>query len=581
MCGFVGAVSLESARRVNDKLVQDVRAGVGAIGYRGPDASCVVSNESYVLGHCRLSIIGLGAAGHQPAVAADGAALVFNGEIYNFRTLADKYALGRRGDITSDTQVLFTLLQTHGERVIAELDGMFAFAYRDRSGRVLLARDRFGIKPLYYFIDNGMLHFSSERRGFQGKTLPVDMESVQAYLRSGSYPAGEGRTFFADVSQVEAGQICLFSLNAKNPECRSYISPLNSVVPDGAGDNVAGMLERIRDKISVSDVPICFSLSGGVDSCLGLATFARGPGRTGEQIQAITCRPFSAEFSEEAAATSTAEKLGVRLHVCEPPEMRSEEMILEHLRRLTGVLEAPVRSPGIFMQEAVYRHARQLGFKVIIDGEGADDLMGAYYGSMSSTLIDVWRERGALYGSREAHQLAQRSGMRLSRLMAKCAYQYVLQRTSFGNTRRQEPFRSSEINDLVTRASLPTLVHWGDRLSMRYSVEARPFYLFQEFLDWSKGLRASEALVGGYNKWPLRAILANHYGLSDVAFNTRKYGYSTTADAFSGVARIPSADPAWRDFVVETFAGKRAVKRARVDFRALGVYLFLKDYGAL
>ena len=105
----------------------------------------------------------------------------------------------------------------------------------------------------------------------------------------------------------------------------------------------------------------------------------------------------------------------------------------------------------------------------------------------------------------------------------------VFKQTTMGGTKGLS-MREAEINDLVVRSSLPTLLHWGDRLSMRYSIEARPFYLFQEFRDWSNRLPASEALKDGYNKWPLRKALVKRKDFDAIAYDTRKFGYSTTSD---------------------------------------------------
>jgi asparagine synthase (glutamine-hydrolysing) len=578
MCGFVGAVALQSGKLIDDSVVQQVQRGLDAIGHRGPDDSAIVQNEYYALGHRRLSIIGLGEAGRQPVVGLDSNVLVFNGEIYNYKELAAKYALDTVVDTSSDTQVLFALLKAQGEKVIGEFDGMFAFAFINRHGELLLARDRFGVKPLYYTLENGILRFASELRGLNETPKRLNTPVIHSYLKTGFYPTGEGKTFFTNIFQVEAGETLAFSRGASYPQRGTFSSTSTTSLSGDADKDLMAILERIRSKISVSDVPICFSLSGGVDSSLGLATFASSAAHQKGQMHAISCRPFSAEFSEEALAIHTAKALDVQLHVCSPPQMHSDDEAYEHLQRLTSVIEAPVRSPGVFMQEAVYRHARELGFKVIIDGEGADDLMGAYYGSISSTLTEMARERGNVYAAMQAKRLCQRTGMHWQKLLAKSALQSFHRRTSSGSAANSVSMKTSEIQDLAFHSSLPTLVQWGDRLSMHYSVEARPFYLFQEFLDWSTQLAPSMALSDGYNKWPMRKALASRYGLSDVAYNAKKFGYSTTGETFSSLIRLPLTDSTWRDFLSEapaTLADKKS------DFRHLGAYVFFKSYGAI
>lgn len=578
MCGFVGALLLQAAQKTTAQLAAQVRKAVVAIGHRGPDDSHVVEHDRYVLGHVRLSIIGLGHEGQQPVVDGDGTALVFNGEIYNYKELAVRYGVAGGSNATSDTQVLYALLRAYGEGIVRELDGMFAFVYRERGGRVLLARDRFGIKPLFYAVRNGVLLVASELRGLPGMVLQPDRDVLRGYVRTGFYPTGANATFFTDVKQVEAGTVVSYVPNATAAVEASYVTGIDLGDAPRPTAELETVLERIRDKISVSDVPICFSLSGGVDSTLGLATFAHWNGRGREEIHAITSSPFSSEFSEVETAKATAAKLGVRLHVCTPPSIATESEALAHLQRLTDVLEAPVRSAGVFMQESVYRHARQLGFKVIIDGEGADDLMGAYYGNLASTLAQIGWESGMAAAYREARRLAERSGLRWTRLLAKTTLLALRKSTSLGGPADGRSMRVAEINDLVGRSSLPTLVHWGDRLSMRYSIEARPFYLFQEFRDWSNELPATEALQDGYNKWPLRKNLAQRHDLPGVAFNARKFGYSTSSDIFSGLAMRAGEDKSWKAFLDEAFPGTSANDAARTSFRALGAYIFLQAY---
>ncbi len=557
-----------------------VRKALVAIGHRGPDDSHVVEHDRYVLGHVRLSIVGLGTEGQQPVVDDDGTALVFNGEIYNYKVLAARYGVAGGINATSDTQVLYALLRAHGERIVRELDGMFAFVYRERGGRILLARDRFGIKPLFYAVRNGVLLVASELRALPGVVLQPDRDVLLDYVRTGFYPTGDNVTFFIDVKQVEVGTVVSYRPNATAAVETSYVTGIDLGDPPRPTAELETVLEHIRDKISVSDVPICFSLSGGVDSTLGLATFSHWNGRGREEIHAITCQPFTNEFSEAEVARATAAKLGVRLHVCSPPSMATESETLAHLQRLTYVLEAPVRSAGVFMQESVYRHARQLGFKVIIDGEGADDLMGAYYGNLATTLAQIGRENGIGAAYREARLFAARSGLRWTRLLAKTVLLALHKRTSLGGPAAGRSMRVAEINDLVGRSSLPTLVHWGDRLSMRYSIEARPFYLFQEFRDWSNGLPATAALQSGYNKWPLRDSLAQRHDLAAVAFNARKYGYHTAYDMFTNLAAQAGKDKSWKAFLDEAFPGVLANDAARTSFRALGAYIFLQNYGA-
>jgi asparagine synthase (glutamine-hydrolysing) len=578
MCGFVGILSLSNSVVIDKKITSEVESSLMKIQHRGPDGFHVVTSERFALGHVRLSIIDLSPEGRQPLLGSNGSSLLFNGEIYNYKKLAEKYNVAGGRNATSDTKVLFSLLNNFGESIIHELDGMFSFVFVDSGGQIILARDRFGIKPLFYSVQNGCLKVASEIRALPGISLKPDQSVMFDYLRTGFYPAASNSTFFSEVKQVQPGICSIYRKGEEVASETSFVTDIDLGFPPRSSSDLDVVLASISEKIAVSDVPICFSLSGGVDSTLSLATFSAGREHTLGQIHAISSEPFSSELSEVALAKRTANKLNVQLHVCAPPRIHSEHEAFAEMLRLTDILEAPVRSAGVFMQEAVYRKAHDLGFKVIIDGEGADDILGAYYGNISSTISQLVREVGPVAAFREVRRLADRTGLRWANIFAKVILLNIQRRTSLGGPITNKQSRVSEINDLVGRSSLPTLVHWGDRLSMRYSLEARPFYLFQEFRDWSNGLLAAQALSNGYNKWPLRNQLARVHSLPEVAFNPRKLGYSTVSAPFQKLVMQTLTDSSWQYMLNEAFNSSNTKDPIRTTFRILGAYTFMRNY---
>jgi asparagine synthase (glutamine-hydrolysing) len=579
MCGFVGFCSHHPLGQRAPALQRDVQAALDTLAHRGPDADGVRSGSLSVLGHRRLSIVGLGAPGAQP-VLERGRGLVFNGEIYPFRELARQLLGDREGRYVSDTQVLFAMLGEMGVAALPHLEGMFSFAYVDEAARTLmLVRDRFGIKPLFYRQTADGIAFASEVRALRvlDPGIVPDSAVLQAYLLSGNYPAGQGNSFFDAVHQVEPGHAVIVDLQSGKLTQHRYFDPLHEA--QQSAPHTAASVEQVLSEtaalVGVADVPMCFSLSGGVDSTLSLALMLDAVRGTGADVHAITCASRDDRNSELAAAQQSASRLGVQLHVCQEPGYGSVDAARDALTALTGALEAPVRSPGVMMQDQVYATAHQLGFKVIIDGEGADDVLGAYYGNISATLADILRERGPLEFLRNVAALADGAGMAPLRLAAKTVLAAV--RRMGGDD--QLSSRQQAVIALLWNNSLPTLMHWGDRLSMRHSIEARPFYLSRTFYAWSMMQRSAQVLQNGFNKYPLRQVLASRYRLDHIAWQARKLGYSSGTAAFDDLRQEMDGHRGWQDFEAAA-TGKGAAPAAPL-FRRIGAFTFARHYGVV
>ncbi|GEP43521.1 asparagine synthase (glutamine-hydrolyzing) [Brevifollis gellanilyticus] len=371
MCGIAGILS--SPAGLTDLEANLVRMQ-SALLHRGPDDGGVWMDgiRSVGLAHRRLSILDLSSAGHQPMISADGRRVIcFNGEIYNFRELrADLESRGVVFATQSDTEVLLQLYARHGENMVRQLRGMFAFCLWDEDKQeALLARDPLGIKPLYVHEANGTLAFASELRALCGSGIfkpALDAEAVCRYFETGTVP--EPLTLAKEVRMLEAGHTLVWKAG-KTQRQRYWNLSFGS---DFSGDDIRHAREALIDSVRhhfVSDVPVGVFLSGGIDSTAILA-LANEAGHRGISSFSITVDDEVAD--EGPIARRTAAHFGSNHH-----EMRLDA---EVARGLFGEFLKHLDQPSIdgLNTFTVSSLARQHGMKVVLSGLGGDELFGGY-----------------------------------------------------------------------------------------------------------------------------------------------------------------------------------------------------------
>jgi asparagine synthase (glutamine-hydrolysing) len=380
MCGFVG---LKIFERFDDPAGADIRRAVASIKHRGPDGEGVFSNEWLRLGHARLSIIDLSQAAAQPMLDdSERYAIVFNGEIYNYKELASKYLQDEPNiNTASDTAVLLALYRKFGKACLDYLDGMFAFAITDLQERsIFLARDRFGEKPLYWTMDKAGFAFASELRALKSllkdRDWQVSSESLAIYHVAGSIPAP--KTIYSGVQALAPGRWLQISAAgeveegifwtlhkslAKNRRDTENLT-LNQAI-DGTRQKLLGSLNSRM----VSDVPVGVFLSGGIDSGAILSLAAE----SGFSELNALCIDFpESEYSEYKLAKATADKFGAKLN----RSVITPDLFIEHLGHFFESSDQPTTDG--FNTYFVSMHAKALGIKVWLSGVGGDELFGGY-----------------------------------------------------------------------------------------------------------------------------------------------------------------------------------------------------------
>lgn len=377
MCGIVGVLDWRGCL-APPELFEEC---VARLRRRGPDDGGVWSDSLVQLGHRRLAVMDLSHAGHQPMMSFDRRfAIVFNGEIYNHRKLRESLAPpgGWRG--MSDTETLLEAYRVWGYRCLNRLNGMFAFAIWDTFERKLfLARDRLGVKPLYYSWRGGRLAFASR----PGAMLPlcqdagreVDVQALRNYLELGYIPAP--RSFYQHVQKLRPGHFLEVRNAVVREDCYwDYrgIEPSPSWLHRPEGELVEELDERVRRATAIrlmGDVPVGAFLSGGTDSALVVAAMKAAGAST---PKAFTIAFKEPAFDEGPAAALIAKHLGAE-HVVTSLSVGD---LLQHLPAYVEEFDEPFADSSAFPTMAVARLARRQ-VTVALTGDGGDELFGGYH----------------------------------------------------------------------------------------------------------------------------------------------------------------------------------------------------------
>jgi asparagine synthase (glutamine-hydrolysing) len=377
MCGILGLFTPAGAQPPVETFI----AALDRLKLRGPDDSGTWREDGVLLGHRRLSIVDLSQAGHQPMESSDRRfVIVFNGEIYNHAELRPRLSPQNGWRSTSDTETLIEAYRAWGVRCLDRINGMFAFAIWDRTEQTLfVARDRMGVKPLYYSDKPGQFGFASRPGALNmllaDGALIIDPEALRVYLEIGYIPAP--LSFHRDMRKLPAGHYLL--VNARGVRRVRYwdfrsIKPDLSMNSRPEGELVEELDALIHSAVKarlMSDVPLGAFLSGGVDSALVVAAM-KATGVSHPKTFTIAFKEKA--FNEGPAAARAAEHLGVD-HVHETLDVNS---LLDLLPTYIQEYDEPFSDSSAFPTMAVTRLARR-HVKVALSGDGADELFGGYH----------------------------------------------------------------------------------------------------------------------------------------------------------------------------------------------------------
>ncbi|MGH7146287.1 MAG: asparagine synthase (glutamine-hydrolyzing) [Nitrospiraceae bacterium] len=533
MCGIAGIVNLNSGEPVDVSLIDRMTS---SMSHRGPDDDGLYVNGCVALGHRRLSIIDL-ESGHQPMVCKTrGRVIVFNGEIYNFQELRER--LQQRGLpflTRSDTEVLLQLCDSEDLSWLERLNGMFAFAFWDEKQRtLLLARDRLGIKPLYYAMLKGTLVFASEIKALcvhPGLERVVNEPRIPEYLAFRSLTGDE--TLLKGVYQVPPGCAMVWREGMTSPVVLPFWREGEGRTAADYADRTEPSYRQLEELLvssvryrMISDVPLGTFNSGGVDSSLVTAivrSMFEG------ELHTFSVGFEEPSYDERRYAQMVADKLGTRHHTLTLSEYDYADALEETLWHL----EEPIHHPHTVQLLSLSKLAKQF-VTVVLTGEGSDELFAGYpryqiprflryCPSLSDELAERLIRWATKVGARRAVKCLEYVSLNQDedvgivhnarpvplgdyRNCVSSALDLRARRVALRNGSARFLSPLSRTLYLDQRAYLPSLLLRLDKMSMAAGIEARVPFLDYRIVEWSYLLPDNAKVRGFTTKWVVKRL---------------------------------------------------------------------------
>jgi asparagine synthase (glutamine-hydrolysing) len=550
MCGILGWYGGKSPE-------DSIRFGkaLDTLSHRGPDDSGIFEADGIMLGHRRLSILDLSPGGRQPMIdPVRGSIIVFNGEIYNYLELRTELVnKGHRFFGNSDTEVLLHALNEWDVSALSRLNGMWAFAFwqPDRR-RLLLSRDRFGVKPLYYRQGDEGFAFASEPKAllelFPGHRA-VSEPALLDFLANNLLFA-RGESFYKGIRVLPPAHFGEFDYRTGGFKMSRYWDYPESA--DGSltvDDALEQFDELFSDAVRLrlrSDVPVGMTLSGGLDST-GVLTAA-------SSFTSATLTSFTSIYSErETGELPWAQLASDAVKSRLIPVTAPDDQWLETLGQIARHMDGPGYSPAVYPLWHLMKRARTEGIPVLLEGQGADEALAGYpqyavlemiayvtgkagirrsvagmksrIAALNRTFSLPWvlawtaREVSPAMLRWHRHRVGFHSLMRSGLQLPVCSTQSV--------SKEVDPVRTRLLAD-HSLLILPGLLHYGDAISMAFGIESRLPFMDYRLVEWMFRLPASLMFHGNETKWVLREYLRKH-GQVKIGNRPDKKGYPTPA----------------------------------------------------
>lgn len=548
MCGIAGIFDLSGHRHFDGDLVSAMNE---TQFHRGPDEGGLHLEPGVAMAHRRLSIIDL-SSGQQPMLSDDGAVcVVFNGEIYNFQSLSKELsAKGYQFKTRSDTEVILHAWREWGERCVDRFRGMFAFAVHDRQAETLfLARDRFGIKPLFYSLVNGdQFVFGSELKVLKAHpdlSRKLEPQAVEDYFALGYVP--EPKTIYQDVYKLSPGHSLLIRRGKPVPESYCYWDiPFSPILSISEQDAQAELLARMRDAVDVrmvSEVPLGAFLSGGVDSSAVVAMMA---GLQNDPVNTCAIGFDVKQFNETEFARMVADRYQTN-HF----EQTVDSDDFDLIDTLAELYDEPYADSSAIPTYRVCQLARQR-VTVALSGDGGDEGFAGYRRYRWHMNEEKLRSRlplglrkplfgtlGRLYPKADWAPKVFRAKSTFQSLARNSVEAYLHSVSLAKDDQRQKLFSHKLRSELQGYEAVETFNRHAnnsptddplsliqyldmktylvgdiltkvDRASMAHSLEVRVPLLDHEFMEWASGLPSSIKLKGQEGKYVLKKSLEPH-----------------------------------------------------------------------
>jgi asparagine synthase (glutamine-hydrolysing) len=519
MCGIVG---------FNWPDEEKIRQMTNVISHRGPDDSGIYIDDTVTLGHRRLSILDLSPRGHQPMKDLErNYFIVYNGEIYNYKEIREELKLkGYKFRSTSDTEVLLKSYIEWGMNCVKKFNGMWAFAiYDKKKNLIFLSRDRFGIKPLYYYFKNDKFIFGSEIKSLFLHDItksPNDL-AIYDYLMY-NIVDHENFTFFKEIYKIPKATYAVFDISKKTLDIIKYwkLEINKKTISFNKAKNKVDELFSNSVKLRLrSDVPVGSCLSGGIDSSSIVCKMTKLIDDK-KKINTFTAAYPGFERDEERYVNILSESLKIESSKIYPKHTD----LLKDLKKFLYHQEEPVRSTSQYSQYSVMKLASKNRYKVLVDGQGADEMLAGYH---------------YFYGYYLYELFSKFHWMKLIKIIRKCKkninnkdwlnYFYFMLLPSISQKRYfwkrskniiskdfanefknksnffKKAIKAKNLKDALrihVEYKLEELLKWEDRNSMAFSIETRVPFLDYRLVEFIFNLIPDQIINDCYTKYIFR-----------------------------------------------------------------------------
>ena len=537
MCGICGVID-----KKNEIDKSKFEKMVDIVTHRGPDDRGTYYDDCIALGHRRLSIIDLSSDGHQPFCYQDRYVIVYNGEIYNYKELrkelSEKY--GYRFATETDTEVLIAMYDHYGEKCVYHLNGMWAFAIYDKQDNMLFcSRDRFGVKPFYYYVEDDRFMFSSEIKQIlvmQNKNkVYANTQRLLDFLVLGDLDYTE-ETMFADIMQLRGGHNLYYNINKGTYQITRYYDIMDIKYKKRAYQTAChefrtafGNSVKLRLR---ADVPIGYCLSGGLDSSaiVCMANYILNKNKKKIEQKAVSSCFEDKAYDEQEYIDEVIKETGVKSCKVFPRENDLFEMVDD----IIWHMDEPFGSTSIFAGWNVFKTARENGLTVMLDGQGADEQLGGYTDYYTVAFTYYLRRFRFIKFGRELYYYCKCRAQTEKYVSAKdvllnavvSAYipnklkLFIKNKLGYGY--KDMPFSQNLINRVVKgrtlyrvsdpqgyvvdrmQRSMAALMHYEDRESMAFSIESRVPFLDYRLVDNVCSMPISYKIRHGMTKAVMR-----------------------------------------------------------------------------
>lgn len=542
MCGIFGCIGKMSE--------EDSYKCIKQIAHRGPDALVVKALEGVTLAHARLSILDISDSANQPMVDATGRYwIVYNGEVYNFIELKEELELlGYRFRTNSDTEVVLYAYIAWGTEFQNKCNGMWSIAIWDNLKKELfLSRDRFGVKPLYYYEQEHIFYFASEMKAFfpimKERRINYRIFEEKDYYK---YEATEN-CCIREIKKIPAGYYGYF--NGEQLQIQRWWNTLEHLikVPDRYEEQVEYLRALFLDACKIrmrSDVPIGTALSGGVDSSAVIGAMNHisnsGAKRINQDWQhAFVASMPGTSIDETQYAQMAAKYVGLNIQKVMISATTSIDKLFEYMY----VCEDPyTTSPGPFMQ--TYRNIVDNGIKVTIDGHGADELFGGYEFDILYAALDSLDDFEALKDIWKTYNNMLVPESRVSYEQFACTLEKI-SKDSVNRTKKIEILSAfnSHLYNRTHETILPTLLRCYDRYSMGNGLEIRMPFMDYRIVSFAFSIPWQSKINGGYSKKLVRDMAAPFMD-KEIIYRKLKIGFNTPLTEWM--------HGEWKEFILDT-----------------------------